>query len=124
MQDSAWGVEDAVDHLLDFGPGAGRHGGRIVAQGQHTALGRKRASITGPYLTGKKAIPVPTNRRTAEQKKRKQTEKQFLDDERVKEIEEAFNTKVDLKSIKSIIIKYMLAYSIYLKVMILIPYHL
>ena len=69
----------AADHLLDFGPGAGRHGGRIVAQGQHTALGRKRASITGPYLTGKKAIPVPTNRRTAEQKKRKQsTEKKKI----------------------------------------------
>ena len=37
-----------------------------------------------------------------EQHKRKQTEKQFLDDEGLKEIEEAFNTKVDLKSIKSI----------------------
>ena len=36
-----------------------------------------------------------------EQQKRKQTEKQFLDDEGLKEIEEAFNTKVDLKSIKS-----------------------
>ena len=38
---------------------------------------------------------------TKEQQKRKQTEKQFLEDEGVKEIEEAFNTKVDLKSIKS-----------------------
>ena len=37
-----------------------------------------------------------------EQQKRKQTEKQFLDDEGLKEIEEAFNTKVDLKSIKSL----------------------
>ena len=54
----------AADHLLDFGPGAGRHGGTIVAQGTATALGRKRGSITGPYLSGKKAIPIPTNRRT------------------------------------------------------------
>ena len=54
----------AADHLLDFGPGAGRHGGTIVAQGDEKTLGRKRGSVTGPYLTGKKAIPIPTNRRT------------------------------------------------------------
>ena len=67
----------AADHLLDFGPGAGRHGGTIVAQGTEAVLGRKRGSITGPYLSGKKAIPIPTNRRTltsdppAKQKKKK-----------------------------------------------------
>ena len=50
-------------------------------------------NTNGSTLSQKEAIK--------EQQKRKQTEKQFLEDEGVKEIEEAFNTKVDLKSIKS-----------------------
>ena len=66
-------VLTAADYLLDFGPGAGRHGGTIVAQGSHTTLGRKRSSITGPYLTGKKAIPIPSNRRTLESGNRTDT---------------------------------------------------
>ncbi len=52
-----------ADQLLDFGPGAGRQGGQIVASGTAEQLARRRASVTGPYLSGKKAIPVPTNRR-------------------------------------------------------------
>ncbi len=52
-----------ADQLLDFGPGAGRNGGQIVAHGSPDQVARRRASVTGPYLSGKKAIPVPTNRR-------------------------------------------------------------
>ncbi|MCC6123534.1 MAG: excinuclease ABC subunit UvrA [Pirellulales bacterium] len=55
-------VADA-DALLDFGPGAGRFGGEIVASGTPGQVAKKRGSVTGPYLSGKKAIPVPLNRR-------------------------------------------------------------
>ncbi|MGD0900238.1 MAG: hypothetical protein ABR915_20585 [Thermoguttaceae bacterium] len=53
----------AADRLLDFGPGAGRNGGEIVAQGTPQQVARRRGSVTGPYLSGRKAIPVPSNRR-------------------------------------------------------------
>ena len=56
-------VVASADQLLDFGPAAGRHGGEIVARGTPEEVGRKRASVTGPYLSGKKSIPVPANRR-------------------------------------------------------------
>ncbi|HUT89538.1 MAG TPA: excinuclease ABC subunit UvrA [Thermoguttaceae bacterium] len=56
-------VVQSADRLLDFGPGAGRDGGRIVAQGTPEQVATRRASVTGPYLSGKKAIPVPANRR-------------------------------------------------------------
>jgi len=56
-------VIDSADGLLDFGPAAGRLGGEIVAQGTPAGVAKKRKSVTGPYLSGKKAIPVPTNRR-------------------------------------------------------------
>ncbi|MBN2022609.1 MAG: excinuclease ABC subunit UvrA [Pirellulales bacterium] len=52
-----------ADRLLDFGPRAGRLGGQIVAQGTPEEIARRRQSVTGPYLSGKRAIPVPTNRR-------------------------------------------------------------
>jgi len=52
-----------ADQLLDFGPAAGRNGGQIVARGTPAQLARRRGSVTGPYLSGKKAIPVPMNRR-------------------------------------------------------------
>jgi excinuclease ABC subunit A len=58
-------VVSNADQLLDFGPGAGRNGGRIVAQGTPGQVARRRGSVTGPYLSGKKAIPVPSNRRMA-----------------------------------------------------------
>jgi excinuclease ABC subunit A len=58
-------VVSNADQLLDFGPGAGRNGGQIVAQGTPDQVARRRGSVTGPYLSGKKAIPVPSNRRMA-----------------------------------------------------------
>jgi excinuclease ABC subunit A len=56
-------VIENCDHVLDFGPQAGRNGGRIVADATPEKLGGKRGSVTGPYLTGKKALTIPTNRR-------------------------------------------------------------
>jgi excinuclease ABC subunit A len=58
-------VLEHADQLLDFGPGAGEQGGQIVARGTPAEVARGRSSITGPYLCGAKAIPVPTNRRMA-----------------------------------------------------------
>ena len=53
----------SADAICDFGPQAGLNGGRIVAQAAPDQLPRKRGSVTGPYLTGKKSIPMPSNRR-------------------------------------------------------------
>jgi excinuclease ABC subunit A len=53
----------AADHLLDFGPGAGDKGGEITAQGTPRQVLRCQTSLTGQYLSGKRAIPVPSNRR-------------------------------------------------------------
>ena len=53
----------SADRLLDFGPAAGRQGGRIVAQGTPEQLATRRGSVTGPYLAGKKAIGIPAERR-------------------------------------------------------------
>ncbi len=55
----------AADYLLDFGPGAGDRGGEITAAGTPKQVQRAKASLTGRYLSGKQAIPVPTNRRAA-----------------------------------------------------------
>jgi excinuclease ABC subunit A len=51
------------DWLIDFGPGAGRHGGEIVAAGTPTEVMRSKASLTGRYLSGALEIPVPERRR-------------------------------------------------------------
>eukprot|EP00913_Durusdinium_trenchii_P023359 g21937.t1 len=51
------------DRLYDFGPGAGRFGGMIVGEGTPKQLQRKKASLTGQYLSEKKSIPIPENRR-------------------------------------------------------------
>ncbi|HEX7448446.1 MAG TPA: excinuclease ABC subunit UvrA, partial [Pirellulales bacterium] len=56
-------VVESADQLLDFGPGAGEHGGQIVARGTPAEVAKQKASVTGPYLSGAKAIGVPTNRR-------------------------------------------------------------
>ncbi|REJ66425.1 MAG: excinuclease ABC subunit UvrA [Planctomycetota bacterium] len=56
-------VVESADQLLDFGPAAGDHGGEIVARGAPDVVAKRRASVTGPYLSGKKAIGVPKNRR-------------------------------------------------------------
>ncbi len=53
----------SADYLLDFGPGAGDRGGEITAEGTPKQVMRSKASLTGQYLSGKKSIPVPTNRR-------------------------------------------------------------
>jgi excinuclease ABC subunit A len=57
--------EDAIrqaDHVLDIGPGAGIHGGEIVAQGQVADLVGTAASITGKYLSGELVVPIPERR--------------------------------------------------------------
>ncbi len=56
-------VIESADRICDFGPGAGRHGGRIVAEGTVKQLAKLRHSVTGPYLNGKKGIAVPRQRR-------------------------------------------------------------
>ncbi|HZU81277.1 MAG TPA: ATP-binding cassette domain-containing protein, partial [Polyangiaceae bacterium] len=54
----------AADHVLDFGPGAGRLGGRVVAQGEPSAVVSHPASITGRYLSGEEQVSVGRERRT------------------------------------------------------------
>ena len=54
----------AADYVVDVGPGAGSHGGQIVAAGSLEDICAEPRSVTGQYLTGVKKIPVPTKRRT------------------------------------------------------------
>ena len=54
----------AADYIVDVGPGAGMHGGQIVATGSLEEIVRTPESITGQYLSGLKKIPVPSARRT------------------------------------------------------------
>ncbi|MBL8226726.1 MAG: excinuclease ABC subunit UvrA [Chromatiales bacterium] len=56
---------EASDHVVDIGPGAGVHGGRIVAQGTPAEIKANAASLTGQYLSGRKQIPIPARRRPA-----------------------------------------------------------
>jgi len=56
-------VLEESDYIADFGPQAGKQGGQIVASGTPAQVAKRRGSVTGPYLTGKKAIPIPSNRR-------------------------------------------------------------
>ena len=53
----------AADHIIDIGPGAGEHGGEVVAEGTAAEIMKNSASITGQYLSRKKFIPVPAERR-------------------------------------------------------------
>ena len=53
----------AADHLIDLGPGAGEHGGAVVATGSPKQVARNKASITGQYLAGKRHISMPQTRR-------------------------------------------------------------
>jgi excinuclease ABC subunit A len=53
----------AADHIIDMGPGAGEHGGYIVAAGTLSDILESEKSITGQYLSGKKSIPMPSQRR-------------------------------------------------------------
>ncbi|MGL4606383.1 MAG: excinuclease ABC subunit UvrA [Eubacteriaceae bacterium] len=54
---------EEADHIVDIGPGPGVHGGEVVAQGTIEEIMKVPASITGQYLSGKKKISVPKNRR-------------------------------------------------------------
>src|SRR5690606_34789501 len=53
----------AADHVVDFGPGAGHLGGRVVAEGSPDELARNPESLTGAYLAGRRRIDVPAVRR-------------------------------------------------------------
>lgn len=53
----------AADHIVDIGPGAGEHGGHVVAQGTVEEIKANTASETGNYLSGRKYIPVPAKRK-------------------------------------------------------------
>ncbi|HUF26953.1 MAG TPA: excinuclease ABC subunit UvrA [Gemmatimonadaceae bacterium] len=53
----------AADHLIDLGPGAGKHGGRVIAEGTLEDVRRTPGSLTGRYLRGELGIPVPPARR-------------------------------------------------------------
>lgn len=64
--------EDAIrcaDHVLDIGPGAGVHGGQVVAQGTPDEIMANESSVTGQYLSGKKEIAVPKFRMPANPEK-------------------------------------------------------
>lgn len=52
-----------ADYIVDIGPGAGSHGGRVIAQGTAQEIMKVEESITGQYLSGRKQVPVPAERR-------------------------------------------------------------
>ena len=56
-------VMRASDHIIDLGPGAGEHGGHIIAEGDADAIEASEDSLTGAYLSGRKVIPIPEKRR-------------------------------------------------------------
>ena len=67
--------EDAIrhaDYVVDMGPGAGEHGGEIVAQGTPDEICRNQQSLTGDYLTGRRSIPMPDKRLTPDPERRLQ----------------------------------------------------
>ncbi len=53
----------AADHVIEFGPGAGRHGGEVVFAGTPAEMMRSEVSLTGAYLSGRRRIEVPRSRR-------------------------------------------------------------
>jgi excinuclease ABC subunit A len=54
-----------ADWIIDIGPGAGEHGGEVVAEGPLEAILREPRSLTGAYLSGRRRIPLPSHRRSA-----------------------------------------------------------
>ena len=58
----------AADYLIDIGPGAGAHGGQIVSQGTPKQVMKSGKSLTGQYLSGKKFIPLPSERRKPDER--------------------------------------------------------
>ena len=64
--------EEAIllaDHVIDIGPGAGVHGGEIIAEGTPKEIMAHAESLTGQYLTGRRAIPLPTARRKIDKRR-------------------------------------------------------
>ncbi|MBT8473523.1 MAG: excinuclease ABC subunit UvrA, partial [Marinicaulis sp.] len=64
--------EEAIrtaDHIVDIGPGAGIHGGEIVAQGSVAKIKAAKYSLTGDYLAGRREVPVPAERRKPNKRK-------------------------------------------------------
>ena len=64
--------EDAIraaDYIVDIGPGAGVHGGRVVARGSYEDIINAEESLTGAYLSGRKAIAIPEKRTPVDKKK-------------------------------------------------------
>jgi excinuclease ABC subunit A len=55
----------SADHVIDMGPGAGQHGGRVVAEGTVADVEAEPGSVTGAFLSGRRSIPVPGRRRAA-----------------------------------------------------------
>jgi excinuclease ABC subunit A len=55
----------AADYVVDFGPGAGKHGGQVVAAGAPAEIIEQQGSVTGDYLAGRLSIPVPARRRAS-----------------------------------------------------------
>ncbi|MBL8485854.1 MAG: excinuclease ABC subunit UvrA [Rhodocyclaceae bacterium] len=53
---------ESADHVVDMGPGAGEHGGRVVAEGTPAEVAANPTSLTGAYLSGRRSIPVPGRR--------------------------------------------------------------
>jgi excinuclease ABC subunit A len=58
----------AADHLIDIGPGAGKHGGEVVSQGTPAEVAADPKSLTGQYLSGKKEIAIPKKRRSIDRR--------------------------------------------------------
>src|SRR5699024_8130529 len=64
--------EDAIreaDHIVDIGPGAGDHGGQLIAAGTADEIAACEASLTGQYLSGRLSIPVPDKRVSYDKKR-------------------------------------------------------
>jgi len=59
----------AADHVIDLGPGAGKHGGEVIATGTVADILKSKASMTGRYLSGEKEIPIPSSRRPRDKKR-------------------------------------------------------
>ncbi len=60
---------EAADHVVDMGPGAGTLGGEIVAEGSPKQIMRNAKSVTGPFISGERRLPVPTKRKKPTSKK-------------------------------------------------------
>jgi excinuclease ABC subunit A len=59
----------AADHVIDMGPGAGKHGGEVIASGTVDEIIRNPRSLTGKFLSGESEIPLPSHRRPPDEKK-------------------------------------------------------